>query len=112
MVSLASDFQGFFRAIEEKLGGDALNRSEETLVRYSENTMPGGNRMPSAVVYPRTTEQVQTVVRLANEFKVPLYPVSTGNNIGLGSRSANDANQVVIDLGRYMNRILEVNERL
>lgn len=102
----------FFNAIEELLGKDALNRSEETLDRYGENTMPGGDRAPSAVVYPRDTSDVQALVGLANQYKIPLFPISTGNNIGLGSRSANRESQVIVDLGRHMNRIIEVNERL
>jgi 4-cresol dehydrogenase (hydroxylating) len=106
------DRSAFFTTVQEKLGGDAINRSEETLARYGENTMPGGNRRPAGVLYPRSTAEVQTIVRLANQFRVPLYPVSTGNNIGLGSRSAVSADQVIVDLGRNMNRILEVNERL
>ena len=107
-----TDKLAFFGALEKKLGAAAINRSEETLIRYSENTMPGGNRRPAAVVYPQSTEEVQAIVALANQFHVPLFPLSTGNNIGLGSRSAVFEQQVVVDLGRNMNRILEVNERL
>ncbi|WP_222318606.1 FAD-binding oxidoreductase [Rhizobium leguminosarum] len=102
----------FFANIAAKLGGDAVNRTEETINRYSENTMPGGSRPPLGVVYPRSTDEVQIIVRAANEFDVALYPVSTGNNIGLGSRSPVHAGQVVVDLGRHMNRIIEVNDKL
>jgi 4-cresol dehydrogenase (hydroxylating) flavoprotein subunit len=51
-------------------------------------------------------------VRAANTHKVALYPISTGNNIGLGSRSASASGQVVVDLGRKMNRILDIDEKL
>jgi 4-cresol dehydrogenase (hydroxylating) len=64
------------------------------------------------VVYLASTQEVQTIVRAANRHGVPLYPVSTGNNIGLGSRSAVRPGQVIVDLGHRMNRILEVDERL
>ena len=107
-----ADKSAFFNAVEGKLGADAINRSDETVTRYGENTMPGGNRRPAGVLYPKDTAQVQIIVRLANEFGVPLNPISTGNNIGMGSRSAVFADQVILDLGRNMNRILEVNERL
>ena len=102
----------FFNEIAAAIGGDAVNRSEETLSRYGENTMPGGDRRPAGVVYPASTADVQKIVRSANAHGVPLYPISTGNNIGLGSRSASGAGQVVVDLGHRMNRILEVDERL
>ncbi|AXK81045.1 FAD-binding oxidoreductase [Pseudolabrys taiwanensis] len=109
---MSANFDAFFNEIQSKLGTDAVNRSDETLTRYGENTMPGGDRRPAGVVYPASTAEVQTIVRAANTHKVPLYPVSTGNNIGLGSRSASKAGQVIVDLGRKMNRILEINDRL
>jgi len=105
-------FEAFFAAIETALGAGAVNRSAETLLRYGENTMPGGDRRPAGVVYPASTADVQTIVRAANKHAVPLYPISTGHNIGLGSRSASTADQVIVDLGRRMNRILEYDERL
>jgi 4-cresol dehydrogenase (hydroxylating) len=107
-----SNLAAFLSDVEGKLGSGSVNQTEETVRRYGENTLPGGDNIPSAVVYPASTDQVQAVVRAANVHHVPLYPVSTGNNIGLGSRSANSPGQVVLDLGRKMNRILEVNETL
>ena len=107
-----SNLAGFLSEVQQKIGSAAVNRAEETLRRYGENTLPGGDSVPSAVVYPASTAEVQVIVRAANAHRVPLYPVSTGHNIGLGSRSANSPGQVVVDLGRNMNRILEVNETL
>lgn len=109
---MSANFDAFFNEIQSKLGAEAVNRTDETLTRYGENTMPGGDRRPAGVVYPASTAEVQVIVRAANTHKVPLYPVSTGNNIGLGSRSASKAGQVIVDLGRRMNRILEINDRL
>jgi len=89
-------FEMFFSEIAAAIGRDAVNRSEETLARYGENTMPGGDRRPAGVIYPASTADVQKIVRSANVHGVPLYPISTGSNIGLGSRSASRAGQVVI----------------
>src|SRR5262245_7128136 len=107
-----SAIDAFFADIERELGAGSVNRTEETIRRYGENTMAGGDKRPAGVVYPASTAQVQAVVRLANRLKVPLYPISTGHNIGLGSRSAPREGQVVVDLGFRLNRILEVDERL
>ena len=109
---MTAAFDTFFSEIAAAIGTDAVNRSEETLRRYGENTMPGGDRWPAGVVYPASTAEVQNIVRSANAHGVPLYPISTGNNIGLGSRCASRAGQVVVDLGYRMNRILEIDERL
>lgn len=34
----------------------------------------------SAVVYPSSTEEVQTIVRWANEHRIPISPISIGRN--------------------------------
>ncbi|MBN9083448.1 MAG: FAD-binding oxidoreductase [Rhizobiales bacterium 62-17] len=108
----AAALEAFLKDVARDVGPDAVNVSAETIARYGENTMPGGDRPPAAVVTPSSTQHVQAIVKAANAHKIPLYPISTGNNIGLGSRSATLAGQVVVDLGARMNRVLEVSERL
>jgi 4-cresol dehydrogenase (hydroxylating) len=68
--------------------------------------------VPDGVVNPASTDDVGTVVRLANEHRVTLWPTSAGHNFGLGEFSPVREGQVVLHLGNRMNRILEVNERL
>ena len=69
------------------------------------DNVTGRAQTSPACVYPRSTAEVQTLVRLAAELHVPLYPVSTGLNWGYGSRSPAAADCVLVDL-RRMNRIL------
>jgi 4-cresol dehydrogenase (hydroxylating) len=66
-------------------------------------------RWASAAVAPTEVEQVQKIVRIANQHRVPLYPVSTGRNLGYGGSAPAYSGCVVVDLKR-MNRILEVDE--
>jgi 4-cresol dehydrogenase (hydroxylating) len=73
-------------------------------------TVPDAKR-PGAVVFPTTVEDVVTVVRIANEFLVPIWPVSKGRNWGYGSATPAVENTVVLHLER-MNRILEIDEDL
>jgi 4-cresol dehydrogenase (hydroxylating) len=109
---MSENIEAFFSEVEKMLGADGVNRSEETIRRYAENTMAGGDVRPSGVVYPRSTADVQISVQLANKYMAPLYPISTGYNIGLGSRSAARQGQVIVDLGYRMNRILEIDDKL
>jgi 4-cresol dehydrogenase (hydroxylating) len=109
---MTAALEQFFADVSKALGAQGVNRSEETLRRYGENTMACGDVVPAGVVYPASTADVQAIVRAANAHNVGLYPVSTGYNIGLGSKSAARAGQVVIDLGYRMNRILEIDEKL
>ncbi len=57
---------------------------------------------------PRPSE-VQQIVRIANRYRVPLYAISTGKNLGYGGSAPAYSGCVVLDLKR-MNRIIEVNE--
>lgn len=66
-------------------------------------------RLASGAVAPSSVEEVQAVVRIANERKIPIYPISTGRNLGYGGSAPAYSGSVVVDLKR-MNRILEVNE--
>lgn len=105
-------FASFVKTVEEHLGPAAIATGGETLDRYGEHTLPAPDNRPAAVLYPRSTADVQHIVRAANQYRVQLFPISTGQNIGLGSKSPMCAGQVVVDLGRHMNRILEINETL
>ena len=107
-----AQLKAFFADLEQSLGAEAINLSQETVARYGENTMPGGDQRPGGVVFPGSTTDVQAVVRAANRHGVPLWPVSTGNNQGLGMKSPVRPGQVVVDLGRRMNRIVEIDESL
>src|SRR5690606_20244985 len=62
---------------------------------------------PSAIVFPKTIEQVQAIVRWANEHRVALVP--SGGRTGL-SAAAVAANGEVVVAFDYMNQILGFNE--
>ncbi len=63
------------------------------------------------IVRPETREQVQACVRVANEHRIPLYPVSSGLNWGYGSRVPASEGNVILDL-RRMARIVDFSESL
>ena len=67
-------------------------------------------RVASAAVAGATVEEVQAVMRIANALRIPIYPISTGKNLGYGGSAPVLSGSVVLDLKR-MNRILEVDER-
>jgi 4-cresol dehydrogenase (hydroxylating) len=109
---MEQDREDFFLEIARELGNEAVNLSPEARARYGENTTVRGMREVLGVVFPKSTAEVLAIVKAANRHRVPIYPISAGNNIGLGSRSPVQDGQVVIDLGWHMSRIIEVNEEL
>ena len=111
------DFVTAIARFEAVVGPDNVLTSEERLTPYYKTMMPVDDQdyAMSAVVQPTATEQVQEIVRICNEFKVPVWPTSTGRNFGYGTYAQGSAgghrHQVVIDF-RHMNRILEVDAEL
>jgi 4-cresol dehydrogenase (hydroxylating) len=64
---------------------------------------------PSAVVLPETVEQIQEIVRIANELRIPLWTIGQGRNNGYGGPAPRVKGSVTVCL-RGMNRVLEINE--
>jgi len=110
-----SAFAATIAEFERIVGKDWVFTSDDDLNLYRDAYSPYLNEpeelIASAAVAPTTTEEVQAIVRVANRYKVPIYPISTGRNLGYGGAAPAYSGSVVVDLKR-MNRILEVNEKL
>jgi hypothetical protein len=110
----ASDFMLAIQKLEDAVGKEWVFTSDEDVALYRDAYSPfmgePEERLASAAVAPESVEQVQSVVRIANQYKIPIYPVSTGKNLGYGGSAPVLSGSVVLDLKR-MNRIIEVSER-
>jgi len=95
------------------LGAERVVTSDEDVALYRDAYSPlwnePGELVASAAVVPDSVEHVQAIVRIANEHRVPLYPIATGKNLGYGGSAPNLSGSVIVDMKR-MNRILEVDE--
>ena len=85
--------------------------SEPSKVELETRTCIPFRQIPDCVVYPDSAEQVQRIVALAQELKVPLWPVSTGKNWGYGEKSAVYQGGITMVLER-MKKIEMVDETL
>ncbi|KAI4716268.1 FAD-linked oxidase-like protein [Aureobasidium sp. EXF-10727] len=63
----------------------------------------------SAVVAPRNVPDVQAIMRLCNEFEIPVWPFSIGRKVGYGGAAPRVPGSVGLDMGKNMAKILEVN---
>jgi (+)-pinoresinol hydroxylase len=66
--------------------------------------------LASAALAPASVEEVQKIVRIANRYKTPLYPISTGRNLTYGGAAPVMRGSIVLDLKR-MNRVLAVDDK-
>jgi 4-cresol dehydrogenase (hydroxylating) len=109
-----TDFRAALDKFAAALGEDQVVTADEDVALYRDAYSPlwnePGELVASAAVVPTTVEQVQAIVRIANEHRIPLYPIATGKNLGYGGSAPNLSGSVVVDLKR-MNRILEVDDR-
>jgi 4-cresol dehydrogenase (hydroxylating) len=100
------------REFAAAVGEEWVFVSEGDLIPYrdywSPVPQPEDELLASAAVAPADVEQVQAIVRTANRYRTPLFPISTGKNFGYGGPAPSMRGCVVVDLKR-MNRVLEVN---
>src|SRR5580698_6715265 len=91
-----------FRAI---LGTDGVLSAPSEMAVYDCDAYTVERRLPIAVVFPRTTQQVVDVVNLCREHRCPI--VARGAGTSLAGGCIPPPSGVVLMLTR-MNRILEV----
>jgi len=107
-------FTSTIKEFEQAIGKDWVFTSAQDVDLYRDAYTPFWGEeeelIPSAAVAPGSVEQVQAVIRTANRYKIPVYPISTGKNLGYGGSAPTLTGSVILDLKR-MNRVLEVNEK-
>jgi hypothetical protein len=94
--------------LEKIVGRQNVLKDPDTLQEYSGgvNFLPG--RMPGCIVRPANVDELQEVVRWANEKKIPLVPASSGPPHFRGDTVPGADGAVIVDL-RRMNKIIRVN---
>ena len=70
--------------IRKIVGTEHVLTDETDVKKYSKDTSEW-SKMPAAVVFPATTEEVAQIVKLANRYKFPIWPFSKGKNWSYGA---------------------------
>src|SRR5256885_12075624 len=97
---MRADVLDRFAAVTETI------REPEQLRTYECDGLTGRRVVPSLVALPGTVEEVQAVVRLCNEERIPF--VARGAGTGLSGGALPVAEGIVISLAR-LTRILDVD---
>jgi FAD/FMN-containing dehydrogenase len=90
------------------LGAQRVDVSDQARLAYAEDLTEAEPTLPDVVVRVDGVEQVQTVLRLARQYKFPITPIVAGFN--MSALALPECGGIVLDLTQ-MNRILEVNEK-
>ncbi|KAI2472321.1 FAD-linked oxidase-like protein [Annulohypoxylon bovei var. microspora] len=97
------------REISKKGGEDIISTDPDDLLAhgYSEWSTVNPDRLPVAVVYPRSTEQVSIIARVCHKYRVPIIPYSGGSSLE-GNFSA-PYGGISVDFA-YMDQIIQFNK--
>ncbi|GAA3215690.1 FAD-binding oxidoreductase [Microbacterium terregens] len=105
------DYARAVAALVDALGADAVQLEGIEEFRDPYDWPEWDTHWPSAIVQPGSVEDVQTIVRIANDHGVPLWTHSQGKNNGYGGGAPRVRGSITLNF-RRMNRILEINEEL
>lgn len=106
------DFEKAFKEIEEYLGKEYVSFTESDIESHSDtyyqthHPLPG--QRPQMIVFPKDTEEVSGVLKIAHKYRVPIVPYTGGTS--LEGQFFALRKGITIDLNR-LNRIIEVNEK-
>jgi FAD/FMN-containing dehydrogenase len=93
--------------LEKIAGKKNVLDDESTLMQFSQDQSFVPARRPDAVVYVEKLEQVQEIVKLANETRTPIVPFSSG--LTLRGAAIPDQGGIILNMSR-MNKIIEIDE--
>ena len=96
-----------YSELMEIVGADYASNRLEELFTYSKDLGTSPPEWPEYVVAPRTTEEIQKIVQLANREKVAIVPL--GGGLSLAGLALPLKGGITIDMKR-MEDIIEVNE--
>jgi glycolate oxidase len=98
--------QNLLLDLRRLLGAENVLSEKEDLIPYSFDGTAALSRMPGCVTFANTTEQVVSVLKFANENKIPV--VTRGSGTGLSGGSVPVPDCIVLCLAR-MGKIIEVD---
>ncbi|OQE29522.1 hypothetical protein PENSTE_c002G07976 [Penicillium steckii] len=103
------DFENAVAELRAKLGEDAISTDEDDLHRhgYSEWSSLNSDRLPSAISYPETTEDVVAIAKICHKYRMPMIPFSGGSS--LEANFSAPYGGMTIDFA-MMNKVLDIHE--
>lgn len=97
------------QALQQITGEKYVKTDPDVLTAYQsdESLAPDMWHLPEVVVAPGSTEEVARIMKVANQYKIPVTPRSAGTSVSCGAVPVCGG---IVLLMERMNRILEINE--
>lgn len=95
--------------LRAKLGEDAISTDEDDLQQhgFSEWSSVNADRLPVAIAYPQSTDDVSEIAKICHKYKMPIVPYSGGSSLEANFSAAHGG--ITIDFV-FMGQILELHE--
>lgn len=97
-----------FRSLANIVGEKYVSNQKEEAFFYSRDPGLMPDHKPDYVVVPKTTEEIQAILKFANDEKIPVVPM--GASLSLTGLAIPLRGGIVVDMKR-MNKIIAVNEK-
>ena len=95
------------KKLEDIVGENHVLKTEETLEKYSKDETIGLQAWPDAAVRAHSADEVSRVMRLANEYSIPVTPRGLGTSLSGGSVPVHGG--IVLSMER-MDQLLEIDQ--
>lgn len=89
------------------VGNDNFKDSNEIKLVYSYDATPNFQALPDGVISPRSTNEVSEVLKVCNEYNIPIVPRGSGTNLAAGTCPTAGG---IVMIFNNMSQILEVDE--
>src|SRR5688500_4176041 len=110
ITSAAGSLDAAIRDMQAALGVENVIVDEAGMADHGDPFAPPGEwYRPGAVLMPGSVEEVQAVLRIANQHGTPVWTSSQGRNKGYGGGAPRVPGSFTMSL-RRMNRVIEVDE--
>ena len=98
-----------FKGLAKIVGDDYVSMDREDILPYTRDEVSQALKVYDAdfVVMPGSVEEIQEIMRFANQHKVPVYPYAFGVSISSAAVPRRGGMMLVT---RRLDRILEINE--
>ena len=115
-ASIAFNVNRIKRQLEVWLGKENVSAAEVDKICYSRDAWPLRlirlgqlilESQPDLIVWPQTVPQIQKIIQLANQERIPIIPVSGAGGITGGTLAVTGG--IIVDL-KKMNRVLKLDE--
>lgn len=89
------------------VGAENYDDSKAGRLAYSYDATPNFQSMPDAVISPRNTQEVSSILKICSSSGIPIVPRGSGTNLCAGTCPTEGG---IVLLFKHMNKVIEIDE--